>query len=49
MKNILIVAMLLATLGLHAQTEMWSKQVSKGAFMSQLDDGKIFLKDKTKI
>ena len=49
MKNLLIAAMLFVAMGLSAQTSMWSKKVSKGAFMSQLDDGKIFLKDKTKI
>lgn len=49
MKNILLLAILLATLGLHAQTSIWAKDVSKNAFMSQLEDGKIFLKDKTKI
>ena len=49
MKNLLLAAMLFAAMGLYGQTSMWSKKVSKGAFMSQLDDGKIFLKDNTKI
>jgi len=49
MKNILFLALLCIAITANSQTELWTKEVSKGAYMSQLDDGKIFLKDKTKI
>ena len=49
MKNILFLAFFCIALTVNSQTELWTKQVSKGAYMSQLEDGKIFLKDKTKI
>ena len=49
MKNLLLLAILCIAYNTNAQSELWTKEVSKGAFMSQLDDGKIFLKDKTKI
>ncbi len=49
MKNLLLLALLCIAFTANTQSELWTRKVSKGAFMSQLDDGKIFLKDKTKI
>ncbi|MEM9545255.1 MAG: hypothetical protein AAGA77_04745 [Bacteroidota bacterium] len=49
MKNLLLLAFLCIACTANSQTEMWNKKVSKGAFMTQLEDGKIFLKDKTTI
>ena len=49
MKNLLLLIVLTISFQGYGQTKMWSQKVSKGAFISQLDDGKIFLKNKTKI
>ena len=49
MKNLLLLSFLCFFFSANAQSELWTKEVSMGAFMSQLDDGKIFLKDKAKI
>jgi len=49
MRNILVTLFLLASIQLSAQKELWKVDVSKGVFMNQLDDGKIFLKDKNEI
>ncbi len=49
MRNLFILVALTISLQSYAQTEMWSQKVSKGAFISQLDDGKIFLKNKNDI
>jgi outer membrane protein assembly factor BamB len=49
MKNLLFIILFCIGSTAHAQSELWAITVSKGAFMNQLEDGKIFLKDKTNI
>lgn len=49
MKNILFLLLLFINSSTSAQTELWNLKVSKDGFMSQLEDGKIFIKDKNKI
>lgn len=49
MKNLLFLALLCIAISAHSQTEIWTQEVPQDAFISQLDNGKIFLKDKTKI
>jgi len=49
LKNIFVLVLSFVVLSLNAQDVLWTQNVSKDAYMSQLDNGSIFLKDKTKI
>lgn len=49
MKNLLIVFAFFTFLSVNAQKDLWSHKVSKKAYMTQFDDGKILLKDKQMI
>lgn len=49
MNNLLFLFLLCLATTVNSQTELWTKKVSKGTVMSQLEDGKIFLNDQSKI
>jgi len=49
MKNALLFYLLLLSISANSQSELWSRDVSKYTSMTQLENGMIFLKDRSKI
>lgn len=49
MKNVLLLLLCFISLNIQSQTNLWEKKVSKNAYMEQLDNGNILLKDNTEI
>ncbi len=45
MKNLIFALCIFSSIQLNAQSEIWSQTIEKGAYFSQLDNGKIFLKN----